>query len=130
MGFDFLDMLFRLERQFGLKIPRGDLQALFTVGDPPDATVGDLYAYVCGRLWGPGAVRQPDGALDRDIKCSRCGYNLRGLTDPVTCPECGTDPGPGGPVWAGVRQVLGDVLGFKPQEIVAGAWLRKDLGVG
>lgn len=29
-------------------------------------------------------------ALDRDLYCLTCGYNLRGLSgDPVRCPECG-----------------------------------------
>ena len=32
----------------------------------------------------------PPTALDRDLYCLTCGYNLRGLTgDPVRCPECG-----------------------------------------
>ena len=32
----------------------------------------------------------PDGAIDEDLYCMTCGYNLRGLSgDPVRCPECG-----------------------------------------
>ncbi len=32
----------------------------------------------------------PHDPLHVDIKCPRCGYNLRGLSgDPVRCPECG-----------------------------------------
>lgn len=31
-----------------------------------------------------------DGAINEDIYCLTCGYNLRGLQgDPVRCPECG-----------------------------------------
>jgi len=31
-----------------------------------------------------------DHAIDRDLYCLECGYNLRGLSgDPVRCPECG-----------------------------------------
>ena len=26
--------------------------------------------------------------------CLRCGYDLRGLPEPVTCPECGRSPSP------------------------------------
>lgn len=29
------------------------------------------------------------GAIERDLGCTRCGYNLRGLTYGRACPECG-----------------------------------------
>ncbi len=29
-------------------------------------------------------------AVDRDLPCPACGYNLRGLMRPI-CPECGAD---------------------------------------
>jgi hypothetical protein len=29
--------------------------------------------------------------LQRDVPCARCGYDLRGLTPPGKCPECGFD---------------------------------------
>ncbi len=39
---------------------------------------------------GPVTPRDPDLALDEDLYCLTCGYNLRGLYgDPVRCPECG-----------------------------------------
>ncbi len=35
-------------------------------------------------------VTDENGAIDEDLYCLSCGYNLRGLTgDPVRCPECG-----------------------------------------
>jgi hypothetical protein len=39
----------------------------------------------------PGLVRtDAAGAIDQDLYCLTCGYNLRGLSgDPVRCPECG-----------------------------------------
>ena len=40
----------------------------------------------------PDAAPPPDSppALDRDLYCLTCGYNLRGLSgDPLRCPECG-----------------------------------------
>jgi hypothetical protein len=40
----------------------------------------------------PNPPSQPasDAAIDIDLYCLHCGYNLRGLSgDPVRCPECG-----------------------------------------
>jgi hypothetical protein len=35
-------------------------------------------------------ARDARGALDEDLYCLTCGYNLRGLVgDPIRCPECG-----------------------------------------
>ena len=35
-------------------------------------------------------VTGADGAINEDLYCLTCGYNLRGLSgDPVRCPECG-----------------------------------------
>ena len=90
MGFDFLDMVFRLERQFGLKIKRGELESLFKGRQPPDATAEELRGYIVTRLWGTGSTDEPQGPMDRDVRCSDCDYNLRGLQSPFVCPECGT----------------------------------------
>lgn len=32
----------------------------------------------------------PEPTIAEDLKCTRCGYNLRGLTLSKLCPECGT----------------------------------------
>ncbi len=38
----------------------------------------------------PYAIPVSDGAIDENLYCLTCGYNLRGLSgDPVRCPECG-----------------------------------------
>ena len=123
-------MLFRLEKQFNLRIPRGDLDALFSRRQPSDATAGELCGYIRSRLWDDGATGEPQGPLERDVPCPDCGYNLRGLVVPLACPECGWAPGPGGLVWACVQRMLSDAVGYYLDEITPDTWLVKDLGVG
>lgn len=38
----------------------------------------------------PARVPPPGQPLTEDLKCTRCGYNLRGLTLDKLCPECAT----------------------------------------
>lgn len=37
-----------------------------------------------------GKMAADDQTLDVDVHCHQCGYNLRGLSEPGRCPECGT----------------------------------------
>lgn len=57
------------------------------------------------------AITSPDGAIEQDMPCSRCGYNLRGLTLDGLCPECAS------PV---SRSVHGNLLRFADPD-----WLNK-----
>lgn len=58
----------------------------------------------------PPVVRyDASGAIDEDLFCLTCGYNLRGLRgDPVRCPECGADNGLGDAMLpaAAIREAL------------------------
>src|SRR5688572_24850362 len=31
----------------------------------------------------------PTGTVEEDVRCSQCGYNVRGLSHDGKCPECG-----------------------------------------
>ena len=59
----------------------------------------------------PPAVPDATQPLTEDLKCTRCGYNLRGLTLDKLCPECGT---------AIARSVHGNLLRYADPE-----WLGK-----
>ncbi len=67
----------------GLKHPLND-----TRSDAPAARAPDAAA-TFPRAWLPGAT--PDwSAIDREITCPRCDYDLRTLREP-RCPECGLE---------------------------------------
>ena len=47
-------------------------------------------ADAASQIFSPSIRTDASGAIDEDIYCLHCGYNLRGLAgDPVCCPECG-----------------------------------------
>jgi len=56
-------------------------------------------------------LQGPDETIQQDLPCSRCGYNLRGLTLDMACPECSAPVG---------SSIHGDLLGFADPD-----WLDK-----
>ncbi|MDQ3439477.1 MAG: acyl carrier protein [Planctomycetota bacterium] len=127
MGLDLLDIIFRLERKFGIKIPHGDLADLFNGRNADTATADDIAAYVLRRLL-RGQEPGDTSGFDNDRACLGCGYNLRGLPGGSVCPECGRGADLPDQVWEGVCDVLIDVIGVSRQKIRPGASLRHDLG--
>ena len=57
---DFLDIVFRLERNFGIKIPRGELFPENLVADPEWVSDGKLTGKGIERAQEPAAVRRPE----------------------------------------------------------------------
>lgn len=149
MGVDLLDITFRLERAFDLRIALGDMfpEERFRPrrGEPPppEPIVWDVYLYVRRRY----AERYGDDldgerVCDRDRPCAKCGYNLRGLPFRGSCPECGelasiaplSDDWPQltvlerDAIWRGVRRALRQALLVEREEIKPWARLFSDLG--
>jgi hypothetical protein len=60
LGIDILDLVFRLERRFGTKISRSDLDELIGANDPPDILVGALFDFVRKRA-------NPSGVFDEEM---------------------------------------------------------------
>src|SRR3954453_12803481 len=84
MGLDVLDITFRLEKRFAIKIYRGDLSPLFERRQPPDLAVGDLVPFLRDKLANPAcAITQFPAPLtdhlERAIPCVTCDRNLRDL---------------------------------------------------
>jgi len=63
MGLDILDLVFRLERQFGVRISRDQFSKLAMRNEPPDIRVGDLFDFLCGEVPHSGVL---DLELDAD----------------------------------------------------------------
>ncbi len=64
MGPDLLDIKFRLERSFQVKLPRDAFWSLAGKREPPDIKAGELYEFVRARMPGDGVV---DPAMDAGI---------------------------------------------------------------
>jgi hypothetical protein len=54
MGIDLLDVAFRLERQFGVKVSPDQYSKMAMRNDPPDIRVGDLFDFIRGEVPLPG----------------------------------------------------------------------------
>jgi hypothetical protein len=50
MGLDLLDVAFRLERQFGVKVSPDQYSKMAMRNDPPDIRVGDLFDFIRGEV--------------------------------------------------------------------------------
>jgi acyl carrier protein len=64
MGMDILDLVFRLERTFCVKIGREEWLQLIDKDTPPDVNVGELFELVRGRAVSAGPL---DDELDAEI---------------------------------------------------------------
>jgi hypothetical protein len=50
MGLDLLDLFFRLERTFAIRIERVEIEDLFRIGQRRDITVGELFGIVRSKI--------------------------------------------------------------------------------
>jgi hypothetical protein len=119
---DLLDIVFRLERMFRIKLIRAATDAAFAGKAAKTLTAGDIEQLVRNAI----ATRTRSG--DDDSFCVSCGYNLRGLPPDSRCPECGADASLNDQIWSGVREVLGAVTSTKATEIRRDSRLVADLG--
>src|SRR4051812_7196400 len=60
MGLELLDLVYRLERKFGVKVKPDQLSKMAMSNDPPDIRVGDLFDFIRSEL-------SHSGVLDLDL---------------------------------------------------------------
>jgi acyl carrier protein len=127
MGMDMLDVIFRLERTFRIKIVWKELERFGIARTPPDLLVEDLLAYV--RLkWRPRVIA--DDVIAVDVVCVGCRSSLRGVSPFKYCPKCSELSGYEHQLRLGVRNVLMDALGVESDQVTDEASLVRDLGAG
>ncbi len=64
MGWDLIDLAFRLERRFGVRISRAQLSAMAARHHPPDISVGELFEVVREHAVRPGVFdREHDAEM-------------------------------------------------------------------
>jgi hypothetical protein len=90
MGLDLLDIVFRLEKAFSIKINREDFDQMLAGRSLKNLTAGEIYDYIASRLHDRWPRTSGESFTECDVYCAVCGYNLRGLTIDRACPECGT----------------------------------------
>lgn len=131
MGIDLLDIQFRLEKAFAIRLDQADFDTLFTRRQPPtDATAGDLSTLVLSKITRPGHPLPPlTDYLDRQVPCITCHRGLHDLPRTAYCPHCGT-PAAQSQVWLAVRLVLQAALGVDYDQIRPDSLLIRDLGMG
>ncbi len=56
MSIDFIDILWRIERHFGVKVEHEEWTKLVMKNDPPDVLVGDLFEFVRIRAFRAGVL--------------------------------------------------------------------------
>jgi hypothetical protein len=63
MGIELIDLAFRIDRRFGVRVSRDQLSKLAMRNDPPDIIIGDLFDFICGEVPQSGVL---DLELDAD----------------------------------------------------------------
>lgn len=113
MGLDFLDLIFRVEKEFKVRITQVDLEKMVQAGGvKPDVRISDLLELL---------VTRPT--------CPSCDYSLRGHVAAGVCPECGSDfdldPEH---TWERLQRILAAVARVDPVRITRESLLVRDLG--
>lgn len=75
MGIDFYDLIFRLEKRFGIELERvsdSRWKEIFLTRNPPDITAGELYEVVIQKIQEQGREMPANGWAMFCFEVSRC----------------------------------------------------------
>jgi hypothetical protein len=112
MGIDILDMTFRVEKCFAVKLSADDYERVSRGRMPPDISVGEVLDMIRAK---GGRVRT----------CPECSCNVRDCRQPKICPECRSLIGD----WDSVRIIIGQVVAIDPDQVARETLLVRDLGM-
>ena len=118
MGLEFLDMIFRLEKSFGLKFDKGFLNRL-PQGDAEPASFWDFGRFV-------DKSSNPKWRYERRVPVVTAGDVHLAVCDVLTEKSVAVPSDS----WQRVRAVLSDVTGHDEEEIKPESLLFQDLGFG
>lgn len=116
MGLDLLDICFRLEKHFQIRVYDSEWHKLLSKGEVYDAMPGEILSFM----------------LERKRLCRGCGYDLRGHGDEGICPECGNsfliedDEAS----WHAVQKAISDALKVDPSIVTKDRLILRDLSGG
>ena len=119
MGFDLLEIGFRIEERFGIELTDDDWSSATSTRNQFDMTAGELLGLVCSKF--PKKT------------CPTCRYDLRGHDAVGICPECGASFDVSAPdvdaTWRSLRQIVSEMLHVDVEAISKDSLLIEDLGM-
>src|SRR5438045_2119815 len=124
MGMDFLDITFRAERAFEIKVVRGNFSRCFDA-HAREITVGRLHQFLVEQVAEQHANRK--GPLF--FWCNRCGSSLYKSPEKGYCRVCGISASLDSQVWVKLVRILVEAGAVNPKKIKPNSKLVKDLGV-
>ena len=114
MGVDYLDLLFRIEKEFKVKVTPADLEAMATIRDRRGLDIP-------ARAFLDLLISRP--------ACLSCGHSLHDHGHAGVCPQCGRPfTVDNDEIWERLRQILAAVVRRDPAEILEDSLLIRDLG--
>jgi hypothetical protein len=125
MGIDFLDITFRMEKEFQIKF---DGRKFFGSLDPAarDVTVEQLHRFLIEQIKSQRMSRRTDSPF---FWCNRCGHPLCQPSEGSFCRICGMSIRFDAQTWPALVRILVQALSIEPEMVKPQSLLKRDLGL-